>query len=167
MSSDLSTYLSEVPDLARPNLFYITIPSIDSSIKYRCRAGSFPAATVENIAVSFLNKKGGLGGDRTYPDWNITIYNDPDHNVRSEFIAWQKSVAPIDSTIAGDAPASYKYSIEIVQLARDGSTEEYNQVLYGCYPTSVGEVTLDWDNNNQVETFEVTLHMDYMDEASL
>jgi len=33
--------------------------------------------------------------------------------------------------------------------------------LIGAYPTDIGAIALDWDNQNQIETFPVTFAYDY------
>lgn len=147
-------------DFARPNLFGISIPSLDRNIEYKCRAAALPAGEVEAIKVSYQNRKFPIAGDRTYPDWTITMYNDAAHSTRQQFIDWQIEAAAMGKSIYGETPDEYLRSASVNQYDRQGEVQAtYN--LYQIFPTNVGEVQLDWDNNNEVETFEVTFTVGY------
>ncbi|WNL63143.1 tail tube protein [Citrobacter phage Ci1] len=147
-------------DLARPNLFEIEIPFLGRDIKFKCKAGTMPAAVTEAVIVGYQNKKIKLGGDRTFEDWTITVYNDTDHDVRQQFLDWQNTVHALDRQIYGDNPDVYKKEAQVSQLNRQGE-KTATHTIYGAWPTNVGEIALDWDTNNEVETFEVTLSVDW------
>lgn len=147
-------------DLARPNLFEVEIPFMGKDFKFKCKAASMPSGVVEPIPVSYQNKKLKLAGDRTYEDWTITVYNDTDHNARQQFIAWQNLAQAMDRNISGEAPTSYKKEATIRQLDRKGAaTRSYT--MYGIWPTNIAELQLSWDQSNEVETFEVTMSLDW------
>ncbi|QHJ79054.1 MAG: hypothetical protein [Caudoviricetes sp.] len=147
-------------DLARPNLFEIEIPFLGRDIKFKCKAGSMPAAVTDPVIVGYQNKKIKLGGDRTFEDWTITVYNDSNHDVRQQFLDWQAQVHALDRQIYGENPDVYKKEAMVSQLNRQAEVTAVH-TIYGTWPTNVGEVALDWDTNNEVETFEVTLSVDY------
>lgn len=147
-------------DFARPNLFEVEIPSIDRDLKVKCRGAALPAAVLEQVEISYQNRKIKLAGDRTYEEWTITVYNDVEHKTRQMFIDWQSLGAQMGKAIYGENPNAYKRTALVRQFDRKGEeTAVYN--LYGIFPTNVGEISLDWETNNEVETFEVTLAMDY------
>lgn len=147
-------------DFARPNLFEVEIPFLGRDFKFKCKATSMPAANTDKVIVGYQNKKLKLGGDRTYEDWSITVYNDVDHNVRTQFLEWQNLVHAQDRRIYGENPDTYKKEALIRQFNRQGE-ETAVFTIYGIWPTSVGEIGLDWDTNNEVETFEVVLSLDW------
>lgn len=150
----------ESGDLARPNLFEIEIPFLGRNIKFKCKAGSMPAGVTDPVIVGYQNKKIKLGGDRTFEDWTITVYNDVGHEVRQQFLDWQAQVHALDRQIYGENPDVYKKEATVTQLNRQGQ-KTATHTIYGTWPTNVGEVALDWDTNNEVETFEVTLSVDW------
>ncbi|MGL5307498.1 MAG: phage tail protein [Aeromonas veronii] len=147
-------------DFARPNLFEVEIPFLGRDFKFKCKAASMPAAVTEQVIVGYQNKKLKLGGDRTFEDWTITVYNDSDHSVRKQFIEWQNLVHAIDRRIYGENPDVYKKEGTVTQFDRQGNPT-HNHNIFGLWPTNVGELVLDWDTNNEVETFEVTLSVDW------
>lgn len=152
-------------DAARPNLFEVEIPFLGRDFKFKCKAASLPASTVEKIPVGYQNRKINLGGDREFEDWTITVYNDTGHSVREQFLDWSRMVHQQDRNIYGDAPEDYKKNGYVRQYDRKGAqTVQY--LIVGMFPTSVAEIALDWDTNNEIETFEVTLAIDWWEPSS-
>lgn len=147
-------------DLARPNLFEVEIPFMGQDFRFECKAASMPAGVVEPVMVGYQNKKMKLAGDRTFDDWTITVYNDADHNTRQQFIEWQNIAQALDRNINGEGPSSYKKEATVYQIDRAGNrTRAYT--IHGIWPSNVAELALDWDNNSQVEMFEVTMTLDW------
>lgn len=147
-------------DFARPNLFEVEIPSLGRDFKSKARGASLPAAIVEQVEISYQNRKIKIAGDRTYEEWTITVYNDAAHETRKQFLAWQSGAAAMGKAIYGENPSEYKRHALVRQFDRQGEeTAVYN--VYDCWPNNVGEIALDWESNNEVETFEVTFALDY------
>lgn len=147
-------------DFARPNLFEVEIPFLGRDFKFKCKAASMPPAFTDKVTIGYQNKKIKLGGDRTFEDWTITVYNDIEHDVRKQFLQWQNLVHAQDRRIYGENPDTYKKEALVRQFNRQGDETEVN-TMFGVWPTSVGEIALDWDDNNSVETFEVVLSLDW------
>jgi hypothetical protein len=112
------------------------------------------------VQIGYQNKKLKLAGDRTYDDWTISVYNDQAHDTRQQIIEWQKLAQSFNRDISGDSPTNYKKEATIRQLDRSGAvTREYT--IYGIWPSNIAELALDWDNNGQVEIFDVTFTLDW------
>lgn len=161
MFLDDITKAFESGDFARPNLFEVEIPFMGQTFKFKCKAAAMPAAIVEKIPVGYMNRKINIAGDRTYDDWTVTVYNDSNHNVRQDLADWQSIAAGMGNEITGGTPAQYKKPAVIRQFDRDGKTVTKEIELSGVWPTNVGEVTLDWDSSNEVQTFESTFAIDW------
>lgn len=150
----------ESGDWARSNLFEVEIPYLGQNFKLVCKAATMPAATVEKIAVPYQNRKINIAGDRTFDDWTVTVFNDDAHKIRDAIVAWNAQAHGLGARITGATPAQYKKQAIVRQLNRNTETTA-EKTLHGIFPTNVGEVTLDWENNNEVETFEVTFAIDW------
>ncbi|WWQ13044.1 tail tube protein [Morganella phage vB_Mm5] len=150
----------ETGDFARPNLFFVEIPYLGRNFRFKCKAAPMPAATVEKIPVGYQNRKINVAGDRTYDDWTITVYNDIGHNTRNDLIKWSNQLHGMGDEISGDIPANYKKTGTVNQTDRNENITA-THTIFGLFPTNVGEVTLDWDSNNEVEVFEVTFALDW------
>lgn len=150
----------ESGDIARPNLFEVEIPYLGKNFKFKCKAATMPPSTVEKVPVGYQNRKINLAGDRIYDDWTITVYNDDAHATRNALVEWSAMLHGQGEDITGDIPANYKKIGTVKQKNRnDEVTAEHT--IYGLFPTNVGEVTLDWDSNNEISMFEVTFAVDW------
>ncbi|AUR85739.1 tail tube protein [Vibrio phage 1.081.O._10N.286.52.C2] len=147
-------------DFARPNLFEVEIPFLGQNFKFQCRASSMPPGNVEKVEVSYQNRKYNIAGDRTFDDWNVTVYNDELHGIRKAILEWQARAVGLGKEVSGGAPEEYKRTGTITQLDRNGDPTATVSV-FGIFPTVVGEIALDWDSNNEIETFETTFSLDY------
>lgn len=152
-------------DIARPNLFEVEIPFLGRNFKFKCKAATLPSSIVEKIPVGYQNRKINLGGDRDFEDWIISVYNDMDHTVRNQMLDWSRMVHQQDRNIYGDKPEDYKKDGYVRQFDRQGNvTAQYT--IKGMFPTNIAEIALDWDSNNEVEIFEVTLALDWWEPSS-
>lgn len=161
MFVDDVTRAFESGDFARPNLFEVEIAFLGQNFSFQCKAAPMPAGIVEKIPVGYMNRKINVAGDRTFDDWTITVMNDDAHAIRQRFADWQAIAAGQGNEITGGKPAEYKKTAVVRQFARDSKTITKEVTITGCWPTNVGEVQLDWDSNNEIETFEVTLALDW------
>ncbi|QFR55805.1 tail tube protein [Yersinia phage JC221] len=150
----------ESGDFARPNLFEVEIPYLGKNFKFKCKAATMPASTVEKVPVGFQNRKINVAGDRLYDDWSITVYSDDGHLTRNALVAWSNMLHGMGDQITGDIPANYKKTAVVKQKNRNDEVTATHTIT-GIFPTNVGEVTLDWDSNNEVSMFEVTFALDW------
>jgi hypothetical protein len=160
---------------ARPSLFEVEITNlplqIDATISekftFTCSASEIPAATIGSIDVGYFGRQIKLAGDRTFADWTVTIQNDEDFAVRSLFEAWSNQInqlvanrqlAPKDNTNNG-----YKSASALVrQFGRAGKEKVLREYeIVGIFPTTVGNMAVDWDATNRIQTFDVTFSYDY------
>ena len=148
-------------DFARPNLFEVEIPVLGKDFAFKCKASTMPPANVEKIPVGYQNRKINVAGDRTYDDWNVTIYNDSKHLTRQAILDWQNLAHGMADEITGATPADYKQTAIVRQFDRDGQTVTKEYTVTGLWPTVVGEIALDWDSNNEIQTFETTFALDW------
>ncbi|ASD52082.1 tail protein [Pseudomonas phage PspYZU05] len=161
MFLDDITRAFESGDFARPNLFEVEIPHMGRNFSFKCKAAAMPAGVVEKIPVGYMNRKVNIAGDRIYDDWTVTIYNDDKHDVRQDLSDWQSIAHGGGNEITGGTPAQYKKPAIVRQFSRDGKTITKEITISGVWPTNVGEVVLDWDSNNEVQTFETTFAIDW------
>ena len=150
----------ESGDFARPNLFAVEIPFLGRNFEFKCKAASMPSGIVPEVLVSYQNRKIKIAGDREFDAWTITVYNEEGQNTRQQVLDWMSLAAGQGREITGEQPEDYKKIATVKRFNRKGD-EVYKQQLNGVFPTSVGEVTLDWEDNNSVEMFEITLAYDY------
>jgi hypothetical protein len=94
-----------------------------------------------------------MAGDRTFNPWTVSVYNTTDFLIRDALEAWQNGIANFDATQGILNPAEYQVDMLVHQLDRnDAVLKSYK--FYGVYPTSIGEISLDFESNNEIEIFE-------------
>lgn len=156
---------------ARPSLFNITL-SVPAGIgintvtvskfSFVCRSSELPPSQVGTIEVPYFGRRIKLAGERTFTDWNVTVMNDEDFSVRSMFELWSDGINRLQSNVRDPAlyNEAYKTALSINQYAKDGELiRQYT--MYGAFPTNISAIALDWDNQNQIETFTVNFAYDY------
>lgn len=153
---------------ARPSLYLVTLnfPAGLSSgadrtkNSYLCKAASIPSSTIGEVQVPFMGRKIKVAGDKEFDDWSVTMINDTDFSARGAFEAWVNSINQHVSNKGKENPSDYYVDLKVEQLDRQGNTI-YTYDLRGCWPKSVGEITLGYDETDTVEEFEVTFAMNY------
>ena len=164
-------------DGARPALFDIRIldwPGIlggaSQSLTMNGKAASLPQSTIQEVNVGYFGRKIKLMGDRIYPNWQATIYNDEDFLIRNAMLNWHEQMnstvqnleTPAGSSIS---PTDYKRDVIITQYSKGGfegvGQPIYVCRLYGAFPVNIGPIQLDWDATNQIEVFTVEFTYDY------
>jgi hypothetical protein len=151
---------------ARPTLFKVEINNVPSGISGRglnkvslmCRATQLPPAIVESIPVGYFGRDIKVSGDRTFPDWTVSIINDEDFLIRDMMENWSVYQNSMVENIREGL--DYKQSAIITQYGKGGNIlKEYEMV--GIFPTTVGPIELSWDNKNQIEMFDTTFALDW------
>ena len=166
---------------ARPTLFevQVNLPTALSAVAtfttyklaFTCRAADLPPATLGVVEVPYFGRKIKVAGDRTYPNWTITVMNDEDFSARAAFEAWSNYINSFRGNLrnpaaAGEASAaqggsnSYKSDMQVIQFAKTGEALRTYQIIE-AWPVTVSPIPLDWNTTNTVETFTVDFAYDY------
>jgi len=156
---------------ARPSLFevYLSVPqgigidnvSVDK-FRFVCRAAEIPASAVASIEIPYFGRKIKVAGERAFADWSVTVMNDEDFAVRSLFETWSNALNRLVSNVRDPNinAENYKADLEILQYGKDGNLLRSYQIV-GAFPTEIGNIGLDWDSGNAVESFAVNFSYDY------
>ena len=149
---------------ARANQFRVTItPPSGIAIGLDVRRASFlvtasilPASTLGEIAVPFRGRNIYVSGDRPAPDvWSTTFYNDTDFMIRNAMERWNNGINDFANNTGVTSPADYQTDLTVEQLDRDDSILK-TYILRNCFPTTIGEIALSNENQDAIETFDVT-----------
>lgn len=155
---------------ARPNQFRVDLtfppfvgaagPIAGGAAQFLCRTASLPASTVDDITTMYRGRPVHFAGERTFAPWTVGVYNDTNFMIRSVMEAWQASVLNYTSTNGVTRPGDYQVDMWVHQLDRnDFVIKTYR--FYDAYPTDIGQIALDYESNNQIETFDVTFTYNY------
>ena len=155
---------------ARANQFKVTMPfpgyaSVGGEIEelaFLCRATSIPSMEIANINVPFRGRAIKIAGDRTIPSWSVTVYNDTNFRLRNAFERWQNGINNMSDNEGLTNPVDYQVDAFLDHLDRNGNTIK-SYTLRGVYPTGIGSIGLDYEEQNNIEQFEVTLEYQFFD----
>ncbi|CAB4170738.1 tail tube protein [uncultured Caudovirales phage] len=165
-------------DGARPNLFQctLTFPTLASSggatspggvqdnvnltekFTFMARAAQLPGSTVNQIPVNYFGRELKFSGNRTFPEWTVTIINDEDFRLRNAFEKWMHG---LNSHVTNTRGASFQNSLDyqqdavVTQFGKAGNIIKQYQ-LVGMFPIDVSPIELDWGSNDTIEEYAVT-----------
>lgn len=160
---------------ARPNRFkvFITFPgnsdnSVPELVSFTCKASKIPAGTIGIAEANYMGRIIKIAGDREIDNWTVSVYNDIEFKTRDAFIKWQEKMLGMSTNLASsgwEKPPTYFGSAEVVQFDREDRVLK-TYTVDGLFPISVGEITLDWGENNSLEMFDVEFAMnEWRDES--
>ena len=151
-------------DGARPSLFQVRLtnpiaPLADVDIPWMIKSASIPPSDGGTIVVPFMGRQIKYGGDRTFSEWTVTIINDEDFKVRNAMESWSNAInSHVTNTRA--YAREYKSDGDLMQLGKDGKIiRQYT--FQGMFPTSVSDIQLGWEMQDQIEEFTVTFQFDH------
>ena len=155
---------------ARSNQFKVTMPfpgyaSVGGEIEdlaFLCKATSIPSMEIANINVPFRGRAIKIAGDRTIPNWSVTVYNDTNFRLRNAFERWQNGINNMSDNEGLTNPVDYQVDAFLDHLDRNGNTIK-SYTLRGVFPTAVAAIPLTYDEAAVIEEFEVTLEYQFFD----
>jgi hypothetical protein len=171
MSLDVNDFKAKFSGGARPNRFRVLISfpgyagGDTEETSFMVKAASMPGVQSGEINVAFRGRQIPYPGDKTFEPWNVTVLNDIDFSVRNALVAWHNGIND-NATNSSDQPIDSWFSDIIVEqlgLAEGEVLKRYK--LHGAYPQTVGEISLDNESGDQIETFESTFRFLYWTEA--
>jgi hypothetical protein len=167
MSLDVNDFKAKFSGGARPNRFRVLIsfPAYaggdTEETSFMVKAAAMPGVAVGEINVPFRGRQIPYPGDKVFEPWTTTILNDTDFAVRDAMVAWSNGIND-NATNSSDQPIDSWFSDIIVEqlgLAEGEVLKRYK--LHGAYPQSVGEISLDNESGDTIETFETQFRFLY------
>jgi hypothetical protein len=156
---------------ARPNLYEViltfpaALPNVFASEKlsFTCTAATLPSSTIEPAQVFYMGRTVKLAGDRSFEDWNITVMNDTDFAVRDALEDWSNRISSHSGnrTATGwSNPTNYFADALVIQYGREREILKTVK-MEGIFPLQIGEIQLGFDQQSQIEVFQVMFAVNY------
>lgn len=159
---------------ARPTLFSVilTAPAgigagLTKQLSLLAHSSQIPPSTVDDIEVSYFGRKIKVQGDRTFPDWTLSIMNDEDFALRSMFENWSNEMNAFVSNRSSFGPSALAYKVDalVQQYGKAGPGSDGGIIrsykFIGLWPKTIGAINLDYSQTNTIETFDVTFAYDW------
>ena len=128
---------------------------------YLVRSTTMPGSTFDELTASWQGFDYKTAGKRTYDTWNVTFTVDVEAVIRNMFIGWQDLILNPQTNIHG-MPGNSGYMVDqtVSMIRLDFNNDLLTYKLYGAYPSSVGEIALDYADSAYA-TFDVTYTFQY------
>jgi|TARA_A100001035_G_scaffold113859_1_gene89365 hypothetical protein len=171
ITSNVSSFLTQVKQGVRPNMFQVditfpgTVEADQTLVSYMCKSAALPASNIGVIEVPFRGRTVKIAGDRTFDNWSATFINDKEMKSRAYFEQWLNQINTHKAnTGAIQDPTAYGRSVVIRQLEKDNSpagSELRSYKLWYAFPISTSAIDLAYDSNDQIEEFSVEFQYSY------
>jgi hypothetical protein len=195
MAFNINEFRSQIASrgLAKSSLFYVTItlPNtlansvgsiIDSNtLSFFCETASLPGMDLQLSEI----RKHGYGKaykrpmDFTENSLPLVFMVDAEFGVMKYFHRWMQSIFNYNNGSAvredpqGKLPYEFEYhdnytaTIEIYMFSSNDIEKVYHYKFSKAYPTSIGQVDVAWEINDQIMKLPVTFEYDYMSTEAL
>ena len=131
---------------------------IAQKLSFTCKATSIPSSTIGEAVAPYKGRQIKFPGDVTFNDWSVTVLIDNDFLGRGIFEKWQNLMLGWESNTVQTgymAPSKIYGSGTIKQLDREDKVIQ-TYVVQGMFPKDVSELTLGYDQNDQIMEQQVT-----------
>lgn len=126
---------------------------VNKDLAMLVKAVTVPATSLDTTKLMFDKAPVSAVKGRTVDNITMTFYLTTGHVERAAMIQWMNMIHNPFTNEYGFYE-SYAQDIDIYTLDRRGVPCGVTKAV-GCFPISVGAVNLDFDNNNQIATFDV------------
>lgn len=138
----------------------------NSQVSFLCKATKLPTGSFNVDKAMFMGREFKYPGNRTFNDWSVTIYNDGSYGLRKAFESWQNLMGTNRTNVGPNAMNQFMTDWSVTPLTREGNPISTYK-LVGCFPSAIGDVTLDMAGSAEPSTFEVTIAYQYFEVADI
>lgn len=131
-----------------------------NNIQFLCVAAQIPPATIGVVNVPFQGRLLKLSGDRTFPEWTITIINDNNFALRNAFEKWHDVINRVETNVGRNGLSTYSQQWTVTQIDREGRDVK-TYTFIDCWPSDISGIDLNMAPTTEVETFQVTIQYQY------
>ena len=149
----------------------VQIKDVEVAIPILAKTTTFPGKTLDTIGFQYKGRNIPLPGQVKYAQtWEITFLAEENHATRIYFMDWiqgmdnanssyyvsEGSALTNDIRAKRDKTEQRKVDITISQLNFDLSEVVVDYVLFNCFPISVGDINVGYDQTGAIEDYTVT-----------
>lgn len=127
-----------------------------TAAQFLCHTASLPGQTIGVAEVMYRGRQVKLPGERTFENWQVTIYNDADMKIHSAFESWMQSINNKQENSGMTNSLDFTSSLLVEQLDRNGVTLK-SYTFSDAWPTNIGAIALSFADNNTIQSFTCDL----------
>lgn len=157
---------------ARANLFRVELQvptgigaqKITENSNFLVKTAEIPGSTITPIIIPFRGRQLKVSGDRTFDPWTVTVINDTDFAIRRSIEQWMSAMNNHeDNQGLNDG---YFADLQVHQLDRNGKDIKSYDFI-GAWPSDLGPISVSYDNENQIQEYQITFQYQYWMTAGL
>ena len=125
---------------------------------FMAKAAQLPGSSVGMVPVYYFGRELKFPGNRTFPDWTITVINDEDFVIRNSMENWLNKInshAGNSRDVNAKSPTGYSVDATVTQYGKSGETLKTYKFV-GLFPQDVAPIDLDWGSNDSIEEYAIT-----------
>jgi len=135
--------------------------TVPESVEFLCKASSIPESSIGTADVSYMGRTAKISGDKTFSEWNITVYNNINWDLRSFFEKWVNGMLNHEgNTTKYQNETDYFGRAEVEQLDRNEKVI-HTYKMEGIFPITLDSIELGYGSNDEVEEFGVTFAVNW------
>ena len=171
MAESIYTFTAALSESVRPNQYQVEINFPSALVSdatgarrlstYLTNQASLPGYRTGDVQVYYRGRVIHEAGEKEYDTWTCTVYNSADFKLRTAVENWVNAINDPEVVVGMTRPANYYGSITIKQLNREGSVLK-TYTLHDVFPTDTGSIELAYNNNTDVEAFQISWVFNYM-----
>lgn len=137
-------------------------PKAQESFEFLAFASAVPTLNMGEIPIKFRGRTVYFAGDPAAPElWACSVYNQISFDIRNACLRWRDNYIAPDSVTGQDLIETSTARIEMLDKS-DKVIQKFT--IYNAWVQSIGQLSLDWNTENQISTFDLTLRYDYAKE---
>ena len=159
-------------ELAWPDGYGLVQDGVDRDSRFLVKAASLPASQIQSIEVPFRGRILKIAGDRKFETWTITVINDQNFSIRQSMESWMNNINNHEYDSGVVDPNSYQTNFKVHQLGRGPKSGDGNipmlrsYEMRGCFPTGIGAIDLSYDNQDQIQEYQVEFQVQWWQPVS-
>ena len=177
ITSSVSEFLGKIQQGVKPNLFLVDLqfpanhpdnPQGDDKdlVDILCKSAGIPASNLGTIEIPYRGRVVKIAGDRTFDNWTLTFINDANFKVRGFMERWLELInshkGNVSERFLPNNGNGYTADLKVKQLERDSASSVIREYVFrDAFPTSVSQIDLAYDSNDQIEDFTVDFQYQY------
>ena len=140
--------------------------SPNNQVAFLCKSAQIPNSVMNIGTANYMGRQFKYSADRTFNDWNITVYNDGAYTLRKAFEQWQNTMNTNKTNIGPNAMNGFMTDWYVSPLTREGNVITTYKFV-GCWPSTLGEIALDMGQQSEPSNFSVTMTYQYYEIANI
>ena len=133
------------------------------------KSAQLPGSSIGTVPVYYFGRELKFAGNRTFPDWTLSIINDEDFTIRNSLESWLNAINSHQGNLRdAGATSSSGYTVEatVNQYSKLGGDPIKSYTFVGMFPIDISPIELDWGSNDSIEEFSVTFAYQYWNSVS-